>query len=91
MESTDGGPVGLDDPLVVVTKYSQMIPVSHEVLCDYSDHVCDESCPPPTPPPPRPPLATRVRYFLRRRWWGLMRLPGYRLVHKDDIGDPDDY
>jgi hypothetical protein len=39
-------------------------------------------------PTPLPALSwqTRVRYFLRRRWWGLKRLPGYRLAHKDDIG-----
>jgi hypothetical protein len=40
---------------------------------------------PPLEPVPMPSRPRRVFYWLRRRWWEIKRIPGYRLVHKDDM------
>lgn len=67
-----------------VVKHSYWLPVSHEALADYADHVCDDCCPPGWTPPPVP-WHRRVRYTVRSLRWRLRRIPGYRLVHKDDL------
>jgi len=80
------GEADVSEPLSA-GKVTAYFPVSHDLLVDsdlYGQHTCDESCPPPYVPPPVPPR-TRMRFFLRRRWWAVKRIPGYRLVHKDDI------
>lgn len=76
-----------------MAKYGGEVPISDEMahnsgLCTCPGGVCTYRSRPLPPPPPWP---TRVFYFLRRRWWGLKRLPGYRLIHKDDLYDPSDY
>lgn len=77
-----GHPMGL-----VVTKMPAYLPVSHEALIDSGTHTCDGSCPPPYVPPPIP-LRRRVQAWFDTIAWRIRRLPGYRLVHKDDM--PDD-
>lgn len=64
------------------------IPVSHEQLVDSGTHQCDQHCPPPWVPPV---LTRRERVMVRLRSvaWRIRRLPGYRLVHRDDICDHD--
>lgn len=74
----------------VGTKYGQSIEISDEVahdhgLCTCPGGVCTYE---PPPPPPLPSRRLRAWYWLRRRWRGVKRLPGYRLVHKDDLPDP---
>jgi hypothetical protein len=76
-------------PAADVVKSTAYVPYSHEMLCDSGTHRCDERCPPPFVPPPVP-WQRRLRYFLRRRWWAVKRIPGYRLVHTDDIRRDDE-
>jgi hypothetical protein len=77
------------EPEITVTKYTAYIPYSHEMLCDSGTHQCDDTCPPLYVPPPVP-WQRRVRYTLRWWYWRLRRIPGYRLVHKDDIRGDDE-
>jgi hypothetical protein len=70
-------------------KRTAYVPYSHELLCDSGTHRCDDTCSPPYVPPPVP-WQRRLRYFLRRRWWAVKRIPGYRLVHEDDIRRDDE-
>jgi hypothetical protein len=73
---------------VNVVKLSAQVPISHDALCDYTDHVCTADCPPPFVAPPVP-LRRRVRYALRRSWWWLT---GLRVAHKSriDQGEEDE-
>lgn len=82
--SVDGLPVP-DGPAPGASIY---IPVSHDLLVDsdlYGQHVCDESCPPPFVLPPVP-WQMRIRFAVRQLRWRIRRIPGYRLVHKDELG-----
>jgi hypothetical protein len=71
---------------VSATKLGAWLPVSHEALCDSTDHVCTSGCPPVWTPPPVP-FRHRVRYAIRR---AARAVTGLRIVHKDRIRDEDD-
>jgi hypothetical protein len=81
----------MSEQLLTVTRATAYIPVSHEMLLDSLDHQCDDACPPPWVPPPIS-WQRRTVNRLRSVAWRIKRLPGYRLVHRDDIrgwGDDD--
>jgi hypothetical protein len=67
-------------------KLGGYVPVSHEALCDYTDHVCTADCPPPYVPPPVP-FRRRARYALRRCWWWVT---GLRVAHRSRIDQDGD-
>jgi len=74
---------------LTAVKHSAYVPISHDFLVDFSSHVCDDTCPPLYVPAPVP-WRRRLHYTMRSWWWRLRRIPGYRLVHKDDIRRDDD-
>lgn len=65
---------------------SFILPVSHDMLVDYTDHVCTDECPPVWTPPPVP-FWLRVRRAIRRAVW---TVTGLRVVHKSRIRSDDD-
>jgi hypothetical protein len=69
------------EPVVSPMKLGAYVTVSHEVLMDFTDHVCTADCPPPTVYPPIP-FRRRARYAVRR---AARRVTGLRVVHKDRI------
>lgn len=74
------------DATLSATKIGAYLPVSHEVLCDMTDHVCTADCPPVWTPPPVP-FRRRVRYAIRR---AVRAVTGLRVVHKDRIRSDDE-
>jgi hypothetical protein len=76
-----------DHASVSATKQGAYILVSHDVLADYTDHVCTADCPPLWTPEPVP-LRRRVRYAIRR---AVRAVTGLRVVHKDRIRGDDEY
>lgn len=66
-----------------VTKLGAWMPVSHELLCDYTDHVCTADCPPPYVVQ-QVPFWRRVRYAVAR---AKRAVTGLRVVYKDRIRD----
>lgn len=79
-------PLFLIDPAQIFAK-TYHLPVSHELLCDYTGHQCTADCPPPRIPP-SVPFRRRVRYALRRGWW---QVTGLRIAHRSRIdNDADD-
>ena len=77
-------------PIWGVEKPAAYIKVSAEVAHDSGFCTCGDVCTYQSTPLPPVPWPHRVQYFLRRRWWAIKRLPGYRLVHKSELRDPDD-
>jgi hypothetical protein len=90
LEVCHAAEVDLQRDEITAVKYGAHIQVSYELAHDSGFCTCGDVC--TYQPTPLPPLSwqTRARYFLRRRWWGLRRLPGYRLAHKDELRDSDD-
>lgn len=71
---------------VSATKLGAWMPVSHEALRDFTDHVCAPECPPVWTPAPVP-VRRRVRYAVSR---AARAVTGLRVVHKDRIRGEDD-
>src|SRR5215216_7063311 len=79
-------PTGLLGGIDRAVKGSAVVKISHEQLCDYTDHQCTPDCPPLWTPPPVP-FQRRIRRALRRGWWWVT---GLRVVHRSRIADEDD-
>lgn len=76
-----------DDPVTVSpVKYGAYLPVSHEALVDFTDHVCTAECPPVWTSPPVP-FRRRLRYAIRR---AVRAVAGLRVVHKNRIRSDDE-
>lgn len=66
------------------------IPISHEQWIDSGTHQCDDTCPPIWQPPPLS-RRERITVWLRTAAWRIRQLPNYRLVHRDNICDHNDW
>ena len=72
-----------------VRKLVSYMPLTHAMLVDFTDHVCDQGCPPPYVPEPVS-FRRRASWAGRRLWWRVKRIPGLRIAHKDRIDQQED-